>query len=83
VIKNEIENSYEVLAEAIQTVMRRYSISEPYEKLKDLTRGKTINGDDLTNFIKTLEIPEDEIKRLLNLTPDSYIGLAEKLARDI
>ncbi len=83
VIKNEIEDSYEVLAEAIQTVMRRYSISEPYEKLKDLTRGKTINRDNLTNFIKTLEIPETEIKRLLDLTPDSYIGLAEKLARDI
>ncbi|MAD92093.1 MAG: adenylosuccinate lyase, partial [Gammaproteobacteria bacterium] len=53
------------------------------EKLKDLTRGKRINRDNLTNFIKTLEIPETEIKRLLDLTPDSYIGLAEKLARDI
>ena len=83
VIKNEFEDSYEVLAEAIQTVMRRYGVSEPYEKLKGLTRGQAVNKETLTNFIRTLDIPETEIKRLLDLTPDTYTGLAEKLANDI
>jgi len=83
VIKNEFKGSYEVLAEAIQTVMRRYGVTEPYEKLKNLTRGQAVNKETLTNFIRSLNIPETEIKRLLDLTPDTYTGLAEKLAKDI
>jgi adenylosuccinate lyase len=63
--------------------MRRYGVSEPYEKLKGLTRGQAVNKETLTNFIRTLDIPETEIKRLLDLTPDNYTGLAGKLAKDI
>ena len=72
-----------MLAEAVQTVMRRYGISEPYEKLKALTRGQAVNKEMLIEFIKTLDIPQDEIDRLLALTPESYIGLAAQQARDI
>jgi adenylosuccinate lyase len=67
----------EVLAEAIQTVMRRYGVPEPYEKLKQLTRGKSgITQDALTQFVRQLEIPDDAKQRLLALTPATYIGNA-------
>jgi len=73
-----------VLAEPIQTVMRRYAVPNAYEQLKDLTRGKAgINRDSLHAFIKTLAIPEAEKQRLLELTPASYIGRATELARNI
>ncbi|HAC34040.1 MAG TPA: adenylosuccinate lyase, partial [Gammaproteobacteria bacterium] len=73
----------EVLAEAIQTVMRRYAVPEPYEKLKALTRGQRITAGELERFINTLEIPETERSRLLTMTPASYIGLAEQLTRSL
>lgn len=79
----DLENSWEVLAEPVQTVMRRYGIANPYEKLKELTRGKGINRDGLHAFIKTLDIPEDARARLLELTPQNYIGNAEQQAKDI
>ena len=75
--------NWEVLAEPIQTVMRRYGIEEPYEKLKELTRGKGISKETLKDFIETLEIPEADRKRLLELTPASYIGNAIEQAKGI
>ena len=82
-IHADISAAWEVLAEAVQTVMRRYGIENPYEKLKALTRGQAVTKDVLLDFIGTLDIPEAEKKRLLGLTPESYLGLAEQQARDI
>jgi len=82
-IRNDVSEAWEVIGEAVQSVMRRYSVPEPYEKLKALTRGKVVTQDLLQDFIKTLDIPEIEKQRLLELTPDSYIGLATQLADDI
>jgi len=83
VIHADVSAAWEVLAEAVQTVMRRYGIENPYEKLKALTRGQAVTKDVLLEFIGTLEIPDDEKKRLLELTPESYIGIADQQARDI
>ena len=78
----DLDQSWEVLAEAIQTVMRKHNIPEPYEKLKALTRGNTeINQTTLGDFIDSLELPEEEKSNLKSMTPATYIGLAEKLAR--
>lgn len=82
-IENDLKNAWEVLAEAVQTVMRRYGIEQPYEKLKELTRGKTINQQSLHGFINTLDIPEPEKRRLLELTPLTYTGNAEQQAKNI
>ena len=81
----DLDNSWEVLAEPIQTVMRRYGLSGAYEQLKELTRGKAgINRETLRVFINSLAgIPETERKRLLALTPATYIGNAVELARKI
>jgi len=76
----DLDNAWEVLAEPIQTVMRRYGIEKPYEKLKALTRGQTITQSIFQDFIHTLEIPEAEKKRLLEMTPANYIGIANTLA---
>jgi len=83
IIEKDLDENWEVLAEPIQTVMRRYGIEKPYEKLKELTRGNRINQQDLAVFIKTLEIPESAKKDLLALTPRLYTGYAEKLANEI
>ncbi len=83
VIHADVAEAWEVLAEAVQTVMRRYSIPNPYEKLKALTRGQAVTKESLQDFVRTLEIPDAEKQRLLDLTPDTYIGLAEQQARDI
>ena len=80
-IQKDIERSWEVLGEAIQTVMRRYGIPEPYEKLKALTRGKQVTRELLHDFVKSLDIPDDAKQRLLDLTPATYTGLASSLAR--
>jgi adenylosuccinate lyase len=82
-INADVSQAWEVLAEAVQTVMRRYGIPEPYEKLKALTRGQAVTKEILLEFIKTLDIPEAEIERLLALTPEAYVGLAAQQARDI
>ncbi len=82
-ITADLETSTEVLAEAVQTVMRRYGIADAYEQLKELTRGRTITIDSLKTFIGTLDIPPEERQRLLSLKPTDYIGLAADLARDI
>ena len=81
-IEADIADAWEVLAEAVQTVMRRYGIPEPYEKLKALTRGEAVTKDILQEFIKTLDIPEDERQRLMALTPSTYVGLAAEMAKD-
>ena len=82
-IAADVNDAWEVLAEAVQTVMRRYGIPEPYEKLKALTRGQVVTQELLQAFIATLEIPDAERQRLLDMTPQSYIGLAAELANDV
>jgi len=82
-IQADVGNAWEVLAEAVQTVMRRYGIPEPYEKLKALTRGQAVTKELLQEFIGTLDIPDQEKQRLLALSPESYVGLASSLADDI
>ncbi|MFT5425899.1 MAG: adenylosuccinate lyase [Gammaproteobacteria bacterium] len=81
VLAKDLDNAWEVLAEPVQTVMRRYGIEKPYEKLKDLTRGQSINAEILHNLINSLEIPDADKKRLLNLTPATYIGNASEQAK--
>ncbi len=83
VIEDDLNNNWEVLAEPIQTVMRRYGVEKPYEKLKELTRGQQITADTLQRFIDTLDIPEDAKKQLREMTPRSYIGYASTLAKNI
>ncbi len=79
----DLDNSWEVLAEPVQTVMRRFGIENPYEQLKELTRGKGISKEALRDFINGLAIPQDAKDRLLAMTPASYVGLAEQLANDV
>jgi adenylosuccinate lyase len=78
---DDLDAAWEVLAEPIQTVMRRYQVPQAYERLKDMTRGKAITREALHAFIATLEIPQAERDRLLALTPAGYTGLAAALAR--
>jgi adenylosuccinate lyase len=83
-LANDLNNNWEVLAEPIQTVMRRYGIENPYEQLKELTRGKGgINQASLHAFILELKIPDEAKQSLLEMTPASYIGKAAELARSI
>ncbi|MDO8413657.1 MAG: adenylosuccinate lyase, partial [Gallionellaceae bacterium] len=83
-LAEDLNQSWEVLAEPIQTVMRRYHIENAYDKLKELTRGKGgINRDSLRAFIQTLDIPAGEKQRLLALTPETYTGKAAELAKRI
>jgi adenylosuccinate lyase len=79
----DLDNSWEVLAEPIQTVMRRYAIEEPYEKLKALTRGKGMTKEVMLDFIETLEIPESAKAELRTLTPGTYVGNAAEQAAKI
>lgn len=78
-LEAELDKNWEVLAEPVQTVMRRYGIEKPYEKLKELTRGKRIDGEGMRAFIDGLEIPADEKVRLKEMTPANYIGQAIEL----
>ncbi|HBK18329.1 MAG TPA: adenylosuccinate lyase [Gammaproteobacteria bacterium] len=80
-IADDLEAAWEVLGEAVQTVMRRYGVPEPYEKLKALTRGQRLEADTLQSFILALEIPDDAKERLMSLTPDTYLGYAAVLAK--
>jgi adenylosuccinate lyase len=79
----DLDASWEVLAEAVQTVMRRYGLPSPYEQLKALTRGHGIDAEAMRGFIASLDLPADAKQRLLALTPATYIGLAARLAREI
>ena len=78
----DLDNSWEVLAEPIQTVMRRYGIPEPYEKLKALTRGQAITKEILQEFVATLDLPDAVIAELKALTPSTYVGMAETLTNN-
>jgi adenylosuccinate lyase len=78
-IAADLDNCWEVLAEPVQTVMRRYGIENPYEQLKELTRGKGINQTDLQTFIRGLKIPDNAKTLLLEMTPSSYLGKAVEL----
>ena len=82
-LQADLDATWEVLAEPVQTVMRRYGIENPYEQLKDLTRGKGISKEGLRDFIVTLAIPQEAKDLLLAMTPSNYIGIAAKLAREI
>jgi adenylosuccinate lyase len=82
-IAADLADRWEVLAEAVQTVMRRHGLADAYERLKALTRGRTIDREALREFIAGLEIPAAERERLLALTPSAYTGLAARLAREI
>jgi adenylosuccinate lyase len=77
----DLDEAWEVLAEPVQTVMRRYGVAGAYEKLKDLTRGRGIDREALRTFIATLEIPAPAKEALLALTPAGYVGKAAELAR--
>ena len=80
-LRDDLDGAWEVLAEPIQTVMRRYGVHGAYEKLKEVTRGKTVAPEDLHALIRSLAIPDPEKERLLALTPAAYIGKAAELAR--
>jgi adenylosuccinate lyase len=82
-LAEDLDSAWEVLAEPIQTVMRRYALPNPYERLKELTRGKAITRESIQAFIDTLELPEAEKPRLLALTPGGYTGKATELASRI
>ena len=82
-IAADLDGNWEVLAEPVQTVMRRYGIEKPYEKLKELTRGQRINAEMMAEFIQTLEIPQEAKDLLLKMTPASYIGNAIEQAKAI
>ncbi|MCL4758777.1 MAG: adenylosuccinate lyase [Rhodocyclaceae bacterium] len=79
----DLDPAWEVLAEPVQTVMRRFGIANPYEQLKAMTRGKAITRDALHDFVRSLPIPQSERERLLAMTPASYVGKAAELARRI
>lgn len=82
-LQRDLDDNWEVLAEPIQTVMRRCGVANPYEKLKELTRGRRISRQDLCSFVQGLDLPADAKARLLALTPDTYLGYAENLANEI
>jgi adenylosuccinate lyase len=80
---DELDHNWEVLAEPIQTVMRRYGIEKPYEKLKELTRGKRVDAAGMQTFIDSLELPEEEKVRLKQMTPANYLGRAVQMVDDL
>lgn len=83
-LRQDLDQNWDVLAEAVQTVMRRHGVEQAYEKLKDLTRGKGgMTRESMQAFIRTLDIPNDAKKRLLALTPDTYIGNAARQAKNL
>lgn len=83
VISDDLNRNWEVLAEPIQTVMRRYGIKQPYEKLKELTRGQRISAEIIREFVEKLDLPAHAKQQLIDMTPASYIGNADKQAADI
>ncbi|MCK5648868.1 MAG: adenylosuccinate lyase, partial [Gammaproteobacteria bacterium] len=82
-LAKDLDNTWEVLAEPIQTVMRRYGIEKPYEKLKELTRGQSITAETLKAFVETLDMPDEAKKELQALTPATYIGNAVEQAKNV
>ena len=82
-LADDLDAAWEVLAEPIQTVMRRYGVQGAYEKLKEVTRGQSVTAEALHGLIRALDIPEAEKTRLLAMTPGSYTGKAAELARRV
>ncbi|XVF24029.1 hypothetical protein REPUB_Repub13aG0091400 [Reevesia pubescens] len=82
-LSEDLNHAWEVLAEPIQTVMRRYGVPEPYEKLKELTRGRAVTKESIREFIEGLELPEVAKTHLLKLTPHTYVGAAIELAKTV
>ena len=82
-LDEDLDHAWEVLAEPIQTVMRRYNIEKPYEKLKALTRGKAMTPEVIKNFVESLDIPDQAKAELMALTPGRYIGNAVDQAQNI
>jgi len=82
-LQKELDDVWEILGEAVQTVMRRYGLPNPYEQMKELTRGKGIDGESLRTFVQGLDIPDDAKQQLMALTPSTYTGNAEKQAQNI
>ena len=82
IITEELDNNWEVLTEAIQTIMRLEGISDAYEQIKKLSRGASINKDDYINFVTKLNISKTSKQKLLNLTPHSYVGLSSYLSKN-
>ena len=83
VISLELNNHYELLSEPLQTVMRYYNFENPYEQMKDLTRGKSFSKQDYISFVEALEIPLEVKMSLKELTPENYIGNADNMAKNI
>ena len=77
----DLDDNWEVLAEPIQTVMRKAGLENPYERLKELTRGHSMDKETIRAFVESLELPLADKERLLAMTPSSYIGIAPELAR--
>ena len=82
-ISDELNSHWEVLGEAVQTVLRKTNTPNAYEQLKELTRGQTISQTSMISFIKSLNISDEDKKSLLNLTPENYVGLAPKLVESL
>ena len=80
-ISADLDSSWEVLAEPVQTVMRKHGLDQPYERLKSATRGNTIDQATYLDILNALELPEAAMQELSQLTPQRYIGIAEQLAR--
>ena len=80
-LADDLDHNWEVLAEPIQTVMRKVGMDHPYERLKELTRGRRVNAEIMQDFVKALPLPKADKDRLLKLTPATYVGIAEKLAK--
>ena len=80
-LAEDLDRNWEVLAEPIQTVMLKVGMDHPYERLKELTRGRRVNAEIMRDFVKALPLPKDDKARLVKLTPATYVGLAGKLAR--
>jgi adenylosuccinate lyase len=83
VMQADLERHWEVLAEAVQTVLRRHGVMDAYEKLKDLTRGESVSRESLAAFIDELDLPDEAKRKLKNMTPANYTGNAEAQALQI
>ena len=82
-LNEDLNNAWEVMAEPIQTIMRRYNVANPYEKLKELTRGQQVTARVMSDFVEALDVPEEAKALMRGLTPANYIGNAEQQAKDI
>ena len=82
-VRAELDGSWEVLTEAVQTVMRKHGIGDAYEQLKAFSRGAAIDRDGMRSFVDSLDLPEEDKKRLLALTPETYTGIAGNLVRHV